>query len=378
MEVSARGEVRKSGFFRGVMRSQARLTYTEVQAARDGGHEARQRLRPFLARLDALYAVYQALAQARARRGALDLDLPEVRIELGDHGRIEQIRLYERTDAHRIIEECMIAANVEAARLLRDRHLPALYRVHAGPDVEKFENLRLMLQAIGMKVSAQAQTRTRELNRILGAIRERPDYPMLATAVLRTMAQAVYQPANIGHFGLALPVYTHFTSPIRRYPDLLVHRGIGHVLDGGKPADFSYDVPALDQLGRTCSERERRADEAARYVQARYKCAYIKEHIGAKMEGVVTGVTHFGLFVTLRELNVDGLVHVSSLRNDYYHAEHGGLRLTGERTGTSFGLGDVVRVRVVRVDVDEAKVDLALEEDLPHRQATGRRRGRRS
>lgn len=376
MEVSAAGEVRNTRFYRGVMRSQARLTYTDVQAALDGNHQVRQRLRPGYERLAALYGVYRALARARSRRGALDLDLPELKIELASHGRIEQIRLYERTDAHRLIEECMIAANVAAARLLQGQRMPALYRVHGPPDEEKFENLRLMLQAIGLKVAEQARTRTRDLNRILHAIRTRPDYPMLATAVLRTMAQAVYQPTNIGHFGLALPAYTHFTSPIRRYPDLLVHRGIGYVLDGGKPGTFAYDIAALEQLGRTCSDRERRADEATRYVQARYKCAYMKDHIGMEMDGVVTGVTHFGLFVTLRELNVDGLVHVTSLRNDYYHPEHGGLRLTGERTGTSFGLGDTVRVRVLRVDVDEAKIDLALVEESLGRSGRQRHRAR--
>ncbi len=377
MDVSARGEIRKAQFYRAVMRSQARLTYTDVQAARDGASDVRHRLRALLPRLDELYAVYRALGRARARRGALELDLPELKVVLGEHGRIEKIHLRERNDAHRLIEECMIAANVEAAKFLRNRRLPALYRVHAGPDEEKFENLRLMLQAIGLKITAQARVRTGELNRALRSIRQRADYPMLATAFLRSMAQAVYQPANIGHFGLALPVYTHFTSPIRRYPDLLVHRGIGHLLDHGKPAEFRYDTAELDLLGRTCSERERRGDEAARFAQARYKCAYMKEHIGAEMEGAVTGVTHFGIFVTLHELNVDGLVHVSSLRNDYYHLEHGGIRLTGERTGTSFGLGDVVRVRVVRVDVDEAKVDFVLADgpagEAPRRQRRPRR-----
>jgi ribonuclease R len=376
MSVSARGEVRKSRFYRGVMRSHGRLTYAEVQGARDGSAGMRQRLRTVWPRLEELYGLYRALANARSRRGALDLDLPEMKVELGSHGRIERISLRERNDAHRLIEECMIAANVEAARLLRARHLPALYRVHARPDPEKFENLRLMLQAIGLRVSDQAQSRTSELNRILRSIRQRPDYPMLATAVLRTMAQAVYQPANTGHFGLALPAYTHFTSPIRRYPDLLVHRGIGHVIDQGKPAAFAYDIPALDTMGRVCSDRERRADEAARYVQARYKCTYIKDHIGADMDGVVTGITHFGLFVTLRELNVDGLVHVTNLPNDYYHVEHGGLRLTGERSGTSFGLGEPLRVRVVRVDVDEAKIDLMLVDDLLREPARGSRRRR--
>lgn len=220
-----------------------------------------------------------------------------------------------------------------------------------------------MLQALGAKVTSQARARPREINRILAALRDRPDYPMLATAVLRTMAQAVYQPANIGHFGLGLATYTHFTSPIRRYPDLLVHRGIGHILDHGKPAAYRYDVPAMELLGRLTSERERRAEEAARHVEARYKCAYVKDRIGEVADGVVSGLTHFGLFVTLTALNVDGLVHVTSLRNDYYHLEQGGLRLAGERSGRSYGLGERLRVRILRVDVDEARIDLALEDD---------------
>lgn len=362
MRVEAAGEVSQAEFYRGVMRSRQRLTYEDVQAARDGEPEASGRLRAVLPHITDLYGVYTSLARARSRRGALELELPETRIELGAHGRIERISLRQRNDAHRLIEECMIAANVQAAQFLRRHRLPTLYRVHAGPDEEKFEVLRLMLQALGLKVPDAARARTREFNRILLAIRERPDYPVLATAVLRTMAQAVYQPQNIGHFGLALGNYTHFTSPIRRYPDLLVHRGIGHVLDRARPGAFAYDMAGMEMLGRLSSERERKAEEAARHVEARYKCAYAKEHTGEVFDGVVTGVTHFGLFVTLTELNVDGLVHVTSLRNDYYHLASGGLRLTGERTGQSFGLGDAVEVRIVRVNVDDAKIDLAVEQ----------------
>jgi ribonuclease R len=361
MRVTGAGEVRESMFYRGVMRSRQRLVYEDVQAARDGNPDACRRLRGVLTQIDHLYGVYVSLSRARIRRGALDMELPETRIELGSHGRIERITLRQRNDAHRLIEECMIAANVQAAQYLRRHHMPALYRVHAGPDEDKFENLRVMLQALGVKVSDSARARSREMNRILASLRERPDYPVLATAVLRTMAQAVYQPSNIGHFGLALTAYSHFTSPIRRYPDLLVHRGIGHLLDRARPASFAYDMPAMETLGKLSSERERRAEEAARHVEARYKCAYIKERIGEIVDGVVTGVTHFGLFVTLAELNVDGLVHVTTLRNDYYHLEHGGLRLTGERSRQSFGLGDAVRVRILRVEVDEAKIDLAIE-----------------
>ncbi len=363
MRVSAAGEVGDARFFRAVMRSRQRLVYEDVQAARDGNVGVRQRLKGVQTQLDNLYGVFASLERARRRRGALELELPEAQITLGTNGRIASISLRQRNDAHRLIEECMIAANVQAAKFLQRRHLPTLYRVHAGPDEEKFENLRLMLQALGAKVTSQARARPREINRILAALRDRPDYPMLATAVLRTMAQAVYQPANIGHFGLGLATYTHFTSPIRRYPDLLVHRGIGHILDHGKPAAYRYDVPAMELLGRLTSERERRAEEAARHVEARYKCAYVKDRIGEVADGVVSGLTHFGLFVTLTALNVDGLVHVTSLRNDYYHLEQGGLRLAGERSGRSYGLGERLRVRILRVDVDEARIDLALEDD---------------
>lgn len=381
MRVSAAGEVGDSRFYRAVMRSRQRLVYEDVQAARDGNAAARQRLQGVQAQLDSLYGVFASLERARQRRGALELELPETKISLGANGRIASISLRQRNDAHRLIEECMIAANVQAAKFLQRRHLPTLYRVHAGPDEEKFENLRLMLQALGAKVTSQARARPREINRILAALRDRPDYPMLATAVLRTMSQAVYQPANIGHFGLGLATYTHFTSPIRRYPDLLVHRGIGHILDHGRPAAYRYDVPGMELLGRLTSERERRAEEAARHVESRYKCAYVKDRIGEVADGVISGMTHFGLFVTLTALNVDGLVHVTSLRNDYYHLEQGGLRLTGERSGRSYGLGERLRVRILRVDVDEARIDLALEDDAampaqrPRRQTAGSRRG---
>ncbi len=257
----------------------------------------------------------------------------------------------------------MIAANVEAGRFLRRERLASLYRVHDYPDEDRFEDLRMMLQELGFKVPDQARTDPKQLNRVLEQIAARPDHAVLAVAVLRSLSQAMYQPGNIGHFGLALSTYAHFTSPIRRYPDLLVHRAIGHRLDGGKPGAFRYDHAAMEQLGKASSMRERRAEEATRHVEARYKCLYMRDRIGEVLPGIVTGVTHFGLFVTLDDLFIEGLVHVTSLGKDYYHAEHGGLRLTGERTGASFGLGDAVKVRVLRVDTDEAKLDLGLVDE---------------
>ena len=326
----------------------------------EGDAETRHQFAKVVPHLEVLYKVYKAFERARRRRGALDLDLPEVRITMGPDNSVATVAPVERNDAHRLIEECMIAANVQAAKYLRNNKLPTLYRVHPQPELDRFEILRLMLQELGFKVTAEARTQPRALNRVLEQLHERPDFAVLATSVLRTMAQAVYQPLNEGHYGLALDAYAHFTSPIRRYPDLLVHRGIGHLLDGGKPGAFSYKMPAMEVLGKTCSMLERQAEAASRHVESRYKCIYIKEHVGGEFEGVVTSVTHFGLFVMLRDFFVEGLIHVTSLGNDYYHSEHGGLRLTGERTGHSVGLGDIVRVKVTRVNVEDAKVDLQL------------------
>jgi len=359
MQVTDQGRVTGSRFYEGVMRSVARLTYEGIEQLNRVGIKDRKQI-SILPQVNNLYSVYTALSKARRRRGALDLDLPEVMIELDQSGRISQIRPRERTDAHRLIEECMIAANVQAGKFLSRHRLPTLYRVHAGPENDRFEALRSLLQELGFKVTDQARTDPKQLNRLLHQIADRADYPVLAVAVLRSLSRAVYQPVNTGHFGLSLSTYTHFTSPIRRYPDLLVHRGIRYLLGGGKAGAFEDDANAMEQAGKACSMLERRAEEAARHVEARHKCAYMLDRIDDVLPGIVTGVTHFGLFVTLRDLFIDGLVHVTSLGNDYYHCEHGGLRMTGERTGTSYGLGDSVTVRVLRVDVETAKLDFAL------------------
>ncbi len=360
MHVDQKGNVTGSRFYRGVMHSWARLTYNAVDLYQRGQPDSGvpKAVQPVI---DNLYGVFAGLHLARGRRGALDLDLPEIKIQLDAAGGIVGVASRHRNDAHRLIEECMIAANVEAARYLGKHKLTTLYRVHAGPEGDRLDDLRLLFQGLGIPIAETAGTRPAEINRVLKLISDRPDFTMLATAVLRSMKQAVYQPANKGHFGLALSTYAHFTSPIRRYPDLLVHRGIGHLLDGGKPAAFPVEIPAAEQLGTTTSMQERRADEATRYVESRCKCLFMEDQVGATLDGVVTGVTHFGLFVMLRDLLVDGLIHVTSLPSDYYHLEPGARGLKGERTGRAFRLGDDVRVRVVRVDTDEAKIDLALE-----------------
>jgi len=360
MHIDSRGEVNGSTFYRAVMHSRARLTYDAVDVCQRGesGAGVPDAVRHVIGNL---YTVFERLYQARQRRGALDLDLPETKIQLDADGGIVGVGSRQRNDAHRLIEECMIAANVEAARYLRKHKLITLYRVHAGPEGDKLEELRLLFQGLGIPVADTAGKRPREINRVLKQIRDRPDFPMLATAVLRSMQRAVYQPENKGHFGLALNCYTHFTSPIRRYPDLLVHRGLGHLIDGGKPVAFPVDQAAAEHLGTMTSMQERRADEGTRFVESRCKCLFMEKQVGKTLDGVVTGVTHFGLFVTLRDLLVDGLIHVTSLPSDYYHLEPGARGLKGERTGRTFHLGDDVRVRVVRVDTDEARIDLTLD-----------------
>jgi len=379
MQLSSQGKVSSSRFYRGVMRSAARLTYEQVDEFHRTG-QGSAAIKSHAAAIKDLYGVFAALGAARHKRGALELDLPEVKIELNDEGQVARVQPRPRNDAHRLIEVCMIAANVEAAKFLRKHRLATLYRVHEGPGEKKFEELRVLLQGLGIPLPEQARKDPGHLNKALLAIAQRPDADQLAIAVLRSLSQALYQPANLGHFGLALECYAHFTSPIRRYPDLLVHRGIGHILDKGKPGQFGYDQPAMELAGKSCSEKERRAEEASRYVESRLKAAYLEKRVGETLPGTVTGVTHFGIFVTLDDLYVDGLVHVTALGNDYFHLTDGGLRLTGERTGEGFGLGDAVQVRVARVDTEEAKVDLVLAEEFetpPPRKArrgSGRRR----
>ncbi|MCC5794439.1 MAG: ribonuclease R [Chromatiales bacterium] len=382
LRIDGQGKPGRARFFRAVIHSHARLTYDQVDALMRGEKAPRRgplsRLRP---RLEALYEAWGLLHRARQRRGALDLDLPEVKIALDDEGRIASVAPRERNDAHRVIEELMIAANVAAGQLIRRHRLATLYRVHPGPDPDRFEELRLLLQSIGIPVAEHALRSAGELNKALVKLRDRPDAANLSMAVLRSLAQAVYQPANVGHYGLALGIYTHFTSPIRRYPDLLVHRALGHIIDRHKPGAFVYDRAAMEHLGRICSQLERRAEAAARHVEARQKCLYIRDRVGEEMMAVVTSVKHFGLFVTLQDLFVDGLLHVSQLHNDYYRVVDGGLALEGDHERRRYSLGDLVRVRILRVDIDEAQVELALVEEangpVSQRATRGARRGPR-
>jgi len=356
MAIDARGKIRDYRFYPAVMRSHARLTYTSVaQALADPrGAEARQ-LSELLEHLRNLHALFRVLVKARERRGAIDFESVETRMEFDDNGKITAIYPVERNDAHRLIEECMLAANVCASDVLQARGQPALYRVHEGPTPEKLEALRQFLREFGLQLGGGEDPRAPDYAKLLREIRGRPDYQLLQTVLLRSLQQAVYSPENVGHFGLAYEAYTHFTSPIRRYPDLLVHRGIKAVLAGEiyRPGDWA-------ELGRHCSETERRADEATRDVEAWLKAYYMRGRIGERFSGTISGVAAFGVFVALDEVYVEGLVHVSELGNDYFQYDAARHQLVGDRTRLRFRLGDRIQVSLVRADLETARLEFVL------------------
>jgi ribonuclease R len=380
LSVSAAGRITRSRFFAGVMRSAARLTYREVGeflARPEGRHGPR--LEALRERLLALNGVYRSLARERSGRGALELDTPELKLEFDAAGRVAALVERPRNDAHRLIEECMIAANIAAARFLDRHRVPTLYRVHGLPEFDRLETLRHFLREFGLWLPPAEEVTPEHLRDLLATIGDRPDAVLISTAVIRSMPQAVYQPGNIGHFGLALEHYAHFTSPIRRYPDLVVHRGVRQVLEDGDPQALVAWHGAFPVLGQDCSFRERRADEATRGAVAWLKCHYMQDRIGEEFGGIVSGVVDFGLFVQLDGLQVDGLVHVSALGQDYFARDRSGYRLVGRSSGRIFRLGDRLRVRVVNVSIDDRRVDFELagtggEPRRPRRSPPHRRR----
>jgi len=361
LRVSDGGKITRSRFFEGVMRSAARLTYGEVGeflARPEGRHTPR--LESVRERLLALQGVYRSFTRERSGRGALELDTPELKLKFDGQGRVAALVEQPRNDAHRLIEECMIAANIAAARFL-DRHkVPTLYRVHGLPEVDRLETLRQFLREFGLWLPPAEEVKPEHLRDLLQKIGDRPDAVLISTAVIRSMPQAVYQPGNIGHFGLALEHYAHFTSPIRRYPDLVVHRGIRQVLLGADPQALVDWHGAFPLLGQDCSFRERRADEATRSAIAWLKCYYMQERVGEEYSGLVSGVVDFGLFVQLDGLQVDGLLHVTALGQDYFTRDRSGYRLVGRSSGKIFKLGDRLRVRVSNVSLDDRRVDFEL------------------
>ncbi len=379
MYLNAEGRVTRSRFFEGVMRSAARLTYDEVAAmVINGDRKLRRKYAGLVPHLDELYALYQVLRNAREARGAIDFETIETRIVFGPDRKIERIVPVQRNDAHRIIEECMITANVAAARLLARRKMPVLLRIHERPYLEKLADLRAFLAELGLSLGGGDEPQARHYAELLKKVQSRPDARLIQTVLLRSLNQAMYSPENVGHFGLAHEAYAHFTSPIRRYPDLLVHRAIRHVLTGGKPTDFEYTYEDMVTLGEHCSMTERRADDATRDVVAWLKCEYMMDKVGQEFDGIVSAVTSFGIFVELDEIYVEGLVHVTALGHDYYHFDPAKHRLMGERTGTMYRLGDPVRVRVMRVDLDDRKIEFELVEARRTRAAKKERQGERT
>jgi ribonuclease R len=355
MEVSQGGVVRHYEFYPGVIHSHARLTYTRVAAALEGREPDPPVPASVMPSLENLYAAFKALLGARGKRGAIDFETVETQMIFDANGKIERIVPVVRNDAHRLIEECMLAANVCASDYLEKNQQPALYRVHEGPTPEKLEALRAMLKDFALTLGGGEKPQARDYADLLAKIKDKPYAGMLQTVMLRSLSQAVYSPENVGHFGLAYDAYAHFTSPIRRYPDLLVHRAIKAVLAGKRHA-----AGDLEQVGRHCSETERRADDATRDVEAWLKSYYMQDHVGEEFDGTVSGVTSFGLFVTLDDLYVDGLVHISDLGQDYFQFDQQKHMLRGERTGVRYQLGGRVRVKVVRVNLEQSKIDFVL------------------
>jgi len=361
MVINTEGETESYQFHEAVMNSKARLTYNEVAAMLvDNNDQLREKYTAVLPGLETMYDLYKVMLKSRGNRGAIDFEMTETQFIFDDNRKINSIEPRERNDAHRLIEEFMVAANVSAAKFLLQNKLPALYRVHETPSDEKLSNLREFLGELGLVLGGGDEPQPAHYASLLNTARKRPDGHLLQTVMLRSLKQAIYTPDNVGHFGLALDAYAHFTSPIRRYPDLLVHRAIRHLISGNKKATWRYSNEEMVQLGEHCSMTSRRADEATRDVSDWLKCEFMQDRVGEVYEGNISGVTGFGLFIELSEIYIEGLVHVTSLSNDYYQFDATGHRLTGERSRKVYRLGDKVNVKVVRVDLDEKKIDLEI------------------
>ncbi len=403
MSINATGVIKAYRFYPAVMFSHARLTYTKVAAALYEQDEAmRTELGELLPHLETLDVLFRILLKARAKRGAIEFETVETKMVFGDEGKIERIVPESRNDAHRLIEECMLAANVCASEFLQKHEHPSLYRVHAGPTAEKLGNLREFLAEFGLSLGGGDSPQAADFAKVVDKIKERPEAQLIQTVMLRSLQQAQYSPDNVGHFGLAYEAYTHFTSPIRRYPDLLVHRAIKAVLQktqyqpasggvellkdtrrrkgrpvreadaefvaaeksqSGKRSSAKAALKALwEDIGVHCSQTERRADEASRDVESWLKCFYMQDRVGEQYTGNITAAVPFGIFVTLDELFVEGLVHISDLGADYFHFDEARHELVGERTGQRFRLADRVKVQLVRVDLESRKIDFRLIE----------------
>lgn len=363
MSIDKDGKLTRHRFYEAVMYSHARLTYSEVAAMLvDDDQKLQKKYQSVFPHLQSLHALFKTLHKARAKRGAIELDIPDTRIVFGEDQKIEKIVEVVRNDAHRLIEECMLMANIATAQFLLQNEMPCLYRIHATPGESKIADLREFLSEIGLSLHGGKQPHGKDYTKLLASIQERPDKHIIQLVLLMSLSQAVYSPDNIGHFALAYPHYAHFTSPIRRYPDLLVHRAIKHVLNRGDASSFNYSHGEMEKLGTHLSKTERRADDATRDAVAWLKCEFMLDKVGEEFTGVISGVTNFGLFIELQEVYVEGLLHITGLKSDYYHYDSARHRLTGERTHKTYKLGDTIMVRIVRVDLDTKKIDFELAE----------------
>jgi len=356
MQVDGLGIVKQYKFYPSVMRSKARMTYTKVyDLLQNPESDLAKEYAWLMPHIQHLYAVYQLMLKQREKRGAIEFESSETLMIFNDNGKIDKIIPSERNEAHKLIEECMLAANVCAAEFLLKHEHPALYRIHEGPTPEKLEALRLFMGEFGFGVGGGEKPTAKDYGKLMSRIKERPDAQLLQTVMLRSMQQAVYSPDNVGHFGLAYDAYAHFTSPIRRYPDLLIHRAIKAVVSGEK-----YHAKDWHHLGMHCSMTERRADDATRDVTNWLKCFYMQDKIGEIFEGTVAGVTSFGLFVALDEVYVEGLLHVTELGNDYFVFDKARHEMLGERTNVRYRLGDRLTIKVARVDLETTRMDFTL------------------
>ncbi|WP_227729030.1 ribonuclease R [Yersinia proxima] len=369
MTISAQGKLSSYKFYEAVMSSHARLTYTKVWRIIDGEESLREQYKPLVPHLLELHTMYKALDQARAERGGIAFETEEAKFIFNAERRIERIESTVRNDAHKLIEECMILANIAAARFVEKHNEPALFRVHDRPSDDHISALRSVLSELGLTLGGGLKPEPKDYAVLMDEVADRPDHEMLQTMLLRSMKQAIYDPENRGHFGLALASYGHFTSPIRRYPDLAMHRAIkyqlakehGNVKERWTPTGgWHSEYEDMLQLGEHCSMTERRADEATRNVADWLKCDFMQDQVGKVFTGIIASVTGFGFFVRLDDLFIDGLVHVSSLDNDYYRYDNIGQRLIGESSGQVYRLGDTVEIRVEAVHMDERKIDFAL------------------
>ncbi len=361
MVINVEGNIESYQFHQAVMNSKARLTYTDVAAILvDNDQALKTKYNSVLPGLETMYNLYKVMLNTRSERGAIDFDLTETQFIFDDNRKIKTIEPRERNDAHKLIEEFMVAANVCAAKYLLKNKIPDLYRIHETPAEEKLTGLREFLAGFGLTLGGGDDPQPSHYASLLANASKRPDGHLIQTVMLRSMKQAVYSPENVGHFGLSLDAYAHFTSPIRRYPDLLVHRAIRHLTDKKPISKWRYSHDEMIQLGEHCSMTSRRADEATRDVSDWLKCEFMQDRVGEVHDGVISGVTSFGLFVELNEIYIEGLVHITALKNDYYQFDASGHYLVGERSKLKYRLGDKIKVKVVRVNLDDKKIDLDL------------------